>query len=142
MKRVYFGKDGQGKLVRDNLPELLTKQGYPYSAKVLLPSELASHIVGKMPEEVNEIKFALANQSKDALVEEIADLIELIDSLVKVANVTKEDLADAKQRKTDSRGSFTTGQFIHYVDLVETGNNYDYWVKYFSGNPGYVVKEI
>ena len=142
MKRVYFGKDGQGKLVRDNLPELLTKQGYPYSAKVLLPSELASHIVGKMPEEVNEIKFALANQSKDALVEEIADLIELVDSLVKAINITKEDLTDAKQKKKDSRGSFTTGQFIHYVDLVETGDNYDYWVKYFSGNPGYVVEEI
>ena len=41
MKRVYFGHDGKGKLVRDNLPQVIANQGYPVKYHQLGGDDLA-----------------------------------------------------------------------------------------------------
>lgn len=143
MKRVYFGHDGKGKLVRDNLPQIITNQGYPVKYRQLNDDELARSVAGKMPEEAYEIIDALKAGNPKELAEEIGDLQELIDCLLKSFGITKEYVDEIRSKKASKRGSFTDGQYIEYVDLVQDAENLDYWDNYFTSRPdGYVVKEV
>ena len=143
MKRVYFGHDGKGKLVRDNLPQIITDQGYPVKHHQLKDDDLASKIAGKMPEEAYEVIDALKSGDMNELAEEIGDLQELIDCLLKATGITKEQVDEVRNKKASKRGSFVDGQYIEYVDLVQDAENLDYWDNYFTSRPnGYVVKEV
>ena len=143
MKRVYFGHDGKGKLVRDNLPQVITDQGYLVKYHQLKDDDLASKIAGKMPEEAYEVIDALKSGDMNELAEEIGDLQELIDCLLKATGITKEQVDEVRSKKASKRGSFTDGQYIEYVDLVQAAENLDYWDNYFTSRPdGYVVREV
>ena len=143
MKRVYFGHDGKGKLVRDNLPQVIANQGYPVKYHQLGGDDLAKSIAGKMPEEAYEVINALKAGDIEELAEEIGDLQELIDCLLKASGITKEHVDEIRNKKASKRGSFADGQYIEYVDLVQDAENLDYWDNYFtSRSDGYVVKEV
>ena len=143
MKRVYFGHDGKGKLVRGNLAQIITDQGYPVKYHQLSGDDLAKSIAGKMPEEAYEVIDALKSGDMMELAEEIGDLQELIDCLLKATGITKEQVDEIRNKKASKRGSFTDGQYIEYVDLVQDAENLDYWDNYFTSRPdGYVVKEV
>lgn len=140
---MYFGHDGKGKLVRDNLPQVIASQGYPVKYHQLNGANLAKSIAGKMPEEAYEVIDALKAGDIEELAEEIGDLQELIDCLLKASGITKEHVDEIRNKKASRRGSFTDGQYIEYVDLVQDAENLDYWDNYFTSRPdGYVVKEV
>lgn len=143
MKRVYFSHDGKGKLVRDNLPQIITDQGYPVKYHQLKDDDLANKIAGKMPEEAYEVIDALKSGNMNELAEEIGDLQELIDCLLKATGITKEQVDEVRNKKASKRGSFVNGQYIEYVDLVQDAENLDYWDNYFTSRPdGYIVKDV
>ena len=143
MKRVYYGHDGSGKLVRDNQAEVLNRQGYPCQYRNLSKDELASAIVSKMPEEVEEIKVALNGGSRDELIEEIADLQELVGCLVTITGLSPQDIKSTQDQKRNRRGSFLTGQFMEYIDLPQTAQDYEHRLNYFTNRPdGYIVKDV
>lgn len=96
-----------------------------------------------MPEEAYEVIDALKAGDIEGLAEEIGDLQELIDCLLKVSGITKGHIDKIRDRKASKRGSFTDGQYIEYVDLVQDAENLDYWDNYFTSRPdGYVVREV
>ena len=61
-----------------------------------------------MPEEVEEIKVALNSGSRDELIEEIADLQELVDCLVTITGLSSQDIKSTDQ---DTRNETDAARF-------------------------------
>lgn len=93
------------KLVRDNIPEIIkTKTGAFPDTKILSADEdYLKYILKKMIEESKELEHSL---EKGNMKEELADIFELITSLLKLKGWTIEDIIDVQKEKRTRNGGF------------------------------------
>lgn len=87
------------KIVRDRIPEIIESQGQPPNTRILSEEEALDALVEKLFEEANEF-------SVDRNLEELADLLEVIQSLAELLGHTPEDLEKARKEKAFKRGGF------------------------------------
>jgi predicted house-cleaning noncanonical NTP pyrophosphatase (MazG superfamily) len=95
-------QENGGKLVRDRSPEILRAAGL--QPVVTLLNEAAYHraLRRKLLEEAREA----AEADDTALLDELADLHELVAVLARIAGASLEDVATQAQRKRAARGGF------------------------------------
>ena len=86
------------KIVRDKIPEIIESQGQSPNTRILSEEEALDALVEKLFEEANEF-------SDDRNLEELADLLEVIQSLAELLGHTPEDL-EARKEKAFKRGGF------------------------------------
>jgi predicted house-cleaning noncanonical NTP pyrophosphatase (MazG superfamily) len=79
----------QNKLWRDNAPAMMEKHGSVIYLQQLSDQEFDHELRLKLLEEADEVKAA---QSSKMLIEELADLYEVIDSLIALHKVDKEQV--------------------------------------------------
>ena len=87
------------KIVRDKIPEIIESQGNSPNTRILSEEEALDTLVEKLFEEANEF-------SDDRNLEELADLLEVIQSLAELLGHTPEDLEKARKEKVLKRGGF------------------------------------
>ena len=87
------------KIVRDKIPEIIESQGQSPNTRNLSEEEALDALVEKLFEEANEF-------SDDRKLEELADLLEVIQSLTELLGHTPEDLEKARKEKVLKRGGF------------------------------------
>lgn len=87
------------KLVRDKIPEIIEKNNKRCEYTILNSEEYLDHLNKKLLEEVNEYL-----ESNDT--EEIADILEVIYSILKHKNIDKEEVEKIRVKKKNERGSF------------------------------------
>ncbi|OFI46062.1 nucleoside triphosphate pyrophosphohydrolase [Floricoccus penangensis] len=97
-----------GKLVRDNLQEKIKSSNPEAEFDQLQGVDLQFALREKVIEEFSEFMSA---ETPAAKTEEAADLIEVLESLLKTYNVSKEELYDVKDAKRILKGSFEDGIF-------------------------------
>lgn len=93
------------KLVRDNIPEIMNNNGASPVTKVLTDEEYITELNKKLLEEVKEYL-----ESED--IEELADIEEIILSLLKCKCITKDEFENIRKEKVNKRGSFTKKIFL------------------------------
>jgi hypothetical protein len=104
----------KGKLVRDLIPEIIKSSGkVPITCQVSGPDLIAALRV-KAKEEVGEL-FEADNQQ---LLEEIADVYEVLRALVVCENHTWSEIEEIANAKRVERGGFMDGLW-----LIETQEN-------------------
>lgn len=140
MNRFYFGAEGTGKLVRDNINTLIQTQGHKVVTRKIDKEKLAGLIMGKYSEELAELADAVKSGDRKEIVEELADLRSLALSLQGLLNVSDKEVNVVEENKSAKKGSFTKGTFIEYVELSPDGEEFDYWIDYFRGNDQYTEK--
>lgn len=91
------------KLVRDKIPEIIDRSQKKYECKILSRTEFIEALQDKIVEEAGEI--AKASNSEE-IIQEIADLYEVIDTLLMVKNIERELVLTAQQQKKQARGGF------------------------------------
>ena len=91
------------KLVRDNIPQLIKKEGKKAIIKKIEKSDFKYYLKIKLKEEVDEI---LKSESKSDLTERIADVIEVIDYLAEEYNINKSEITKAKKDKLTKKGKY------------------------------------
>lgn len=116
------------KLVRDNIPGWHTADGHTVVLRALTGTDLSNALIDKLREEAQEVEAA---QDKDELLEEIADVQQIIDSLCTVNGFSPEDLRRVLDRKAEKKGAFLKGYFIDTVTMPEG----DKWVEYCRLDP-------
>ena len=99
------------KLVRDNIPDIIRKNGDVPITRTLTDTEYTLELYKKLDEEVNEY-------FSDKNIEELADILEVIFALAETHGVSKEDLMKVYKKKHDERGGFERRIF-----LIEAKNN-------------------
>lgn len=87
------------KLVRDKIPSWLTSQNIPFTSHIADEEEFKERLLDKLDEEVAEFK-------KDKSIGELADLLEVLETLSKAHGWTLEQLRQEQARKREAKGGF------------------------------------
>ena len=101
----------QPKLIRDKIPFLINPHKYQVQSKTLSDSEYKKALKLKLIEESQEVLTA----DRDCLSEEIADVYEVLDALIKAYNLEPEKIQQIKQEKAEKKGKFE--QKIQLISL-------------------------
>jgi predicted house-cleaning noncanonical NTP pyrophosphatase (MazG superfamily) len=94
------------KLVRDKVPLRIFAHGEEAKTVRVARSQLLDLLKAKAVEESLELFW---EDRGDAMLEELADLIEVIDSMAHIAGSSFEDVAELAKRKREERGGFAQG---------------------------------
>ena len=100
-----------GKLVRDLIPDLIRKSGREPEVRRLTGDALVAALAAKLCEEAVEAAEAVGG-TRAHLVEELADLGEVMAALMQAAGVTESEIAAAAARKAQERGRFNAGLWL------------------------------
>lgn len=96
MKKYYR------KLVRDKIPQVIEKRGGTYKVRVLPQREFAKALRKKLREETKEATTAPAH----LLVDELADMLECMQSLAAFYHLPWIDITKKQKQKRKERGGF------------------------------------
>jgi len=117
------------KLVRDNIPSFHEEAGHTIVSQTLTGKALSNALIEKLHEETDEINNAL---DQAALIEEIADVQQIIHDLCATNNISKKALDEVITKKSARKGGFLQGS---YIDTVTMPNEDDEWVTYCRRSP-------
>lgn len=90
------------KLVRDKIPQIIKEQGKQCETKVLKDDEFLSMLNVKLQEELDEYKA----DKETEVVGELADLVEVVYSILKHKGISLEEFERVRKSKRDERGGF------------------------------------
>ena len=97
------------KLIRDRIPEIISADGWFPETKVLNKKDFIVELKKKIFEEAKEL-----NEGKDHqnLIEELADIQEIIDTVLKEKQVKLADFRKLQTKKRQKRGGFKKKLFL------------------------------
>ncbi|MFB9974357.1 phosphoribosyl-ATP pyrophosphohydrolase [Allobacillus sp. SKP2-8] len=101
------------KLVRDKIPQIIELTGKKYTTRTLSKEEYTFELKKKLNEEITEYQNA---SSDDEVIEELADILEIMHSLTKIHGVSMEDVEEKRIKKATERGSFNDKIFLESVE--------------------------
>jgi len=104
------------KLVRDGVPGAIEADGHSCRIEVLSREAYIIELKRKLVEEARE---ALESSTEDDLLLELADLTEVIVSLLNASGVSHEDLEALRLQCRAKRGGFEQRLLLRYVDRAE-----------------------
>ena len=108
------------KLVRDLIPDIITASGSKCRTRVLSDEEYLKMLDEKGIEEAEVLVVAGRGVKKVediAMLQELADLLELIRAAAIARGYTLDDLEAARAKKAASRGGFEKKIFL--IDVTE-----------------------
>lgn len=91
------------KLVRDKIPEIIKSNNEIPTTRILDYKEYKEELLRKLLEECNEVINA---STKEETLEEIADTLEVLDSLIKLNNSSINEVRKIQDTKRTKRGGF------------------------------------
>ncbi|HEX2558948.1 nucleoside triphosphate pyrophosphohydrolase [Phenylobacterium sp.] len=90
------------KLIRDGLPQIMRRQGLQVFERVLDDAEYLAELRRKLVEEAAEA----ASADADSLVEELADVLEVVIALAQAGGASLADVEAKRLAKRAERGGF------------------------------------
>lgn len=102
-----------GKLVRDNIPEIIISNGEVPITRILDNQEYKVELEKKLFEEYNEVLGATTKEEK---VEELADMLGVISALADSAESSIEEVLEVAKIKCLKRGGFKKRIYLEKVE--------------------------
>lgn len=97
------------KLVRDKIPEIIQAGGKICKTRILSDDEYIAALEAKLNEEVAEYQT-------DKNLEEMADVLEILQTICLARGYTLEELEAKRAEKVGERGGFSEKIFLEYVE--------------------------
>ena len=97
------------KLVRDFIPDIIEKNGEIPITRILEDDEYKKALFQKLKEEVEEVCSA---STTDDVLEEVADVYEVLLAIVELHNHSMDDVFEIAQKKKIKRGGFQKRVFL------------------------------
>lgn len=101
------------KLVRDKIPEIINASGKKCVCRNASNNERLGFIAKKILEEAHELVNA---HNEKEILEELADLTEVIRTLMKELDISCENLTDAQIEKNNNKGGFENFVILEKVE--------------------------
>ncbi len=101
------------KLIRDKIPEIITNNNATPKISVLSTEEFRIALNKKLTEEAHELAEAKSNEE---ILNELADILEVIETIAKNSNITSREIIKRKEEKKQERGAFEKRLFLEYTD--------------------------
>ncbi len=102
------------KLIRDKLVEILRNEGITVYERQLNPQEYLRRVKDKLEEEVEEV---FAAKTPESLLEELADLSEIILAFAQAHGFTSDQLEAARISKRETKGGFDQRIYNAFVEV-------------------------
>jgi predicted house-cleaning noncanonical NTP pyrophosphatase (MazG superfamily) len=102
-----------GKLVRDRIPEIIEADGRRPVVEVLDDARDGQALLVKLAEEAAELAAAADNE----VIDELADVYEVLRALAEQAGVDLTQVADRADNKGAERGRFRDQLYLVRVEL-------------------------
>ena len=99
----------QDKLWRDKVIDRLEQAGSKVHWARLDDEQFAEQIKIKLLEEAEEVCHA---KTKESVLEELADILEVVTSFCDLHEVTLQDIIDIQKKKHQERGGFQGRKFV------------------------------
>ena len=115
------------KLVRDKVFTSMQELGQKVTYRQLDDIEFVHELKRKLLEEANEF-----NPTDDKASKELADLLEVIETLGNQLGTDFENLRQLQLKIREERGGFQDRIFVERLDLQD----HDPWVDYYTKEPG------
>lgn len=109
MGTVYPDNAEYNKIVRDKIPEIVTAKGLTVETRELSDEEILKELYKKIVEEAVELSSA---DNKADIINEIADVLEVLYSLSERNGITLDEIEETRLLKAEKRGSFKKGVFV------------------------------
>ena len=97
------------KLVRDNIINIINSKGNKAIYRVLSDEEYIEELNKKLIEEANEF-------IEEKSVEELGDVMEVIESIMKVKNISWDEVREVQNTKRDKNGGFKDRLYLESVE--------------------------
>lgn len=107
MNKVY------NKLVRNKIPEIIINNGENPSTRILNDEEYTVELINKLKEECKEVENATI---KEDILEECADVLQVLEDIAKLNQSTLDDVINIKKKKEEKRGGFDSKIFLESVE--------------------------
>lgn len=101
------------KLVRDRIPEIIAREGKTVTFRILQGEELNMALAEKLVEEVNEL---LAAETDEEIVEEAADVLEVLRGICESRNISYRHVPIKNEDKYQRKGGFLMGYCLESVE--------------------------
>ena len=96
VKKVYYNK-----LIRDKIPERIIECGGDYKVRLLK----------KVGEEASGL---LAAKTKSDIIKEIADVVDVIEEIIKVKGISNQEIKKQQQENKKLKGGFKKKLFLYW----------------------------
>lgn len=106
------------KLVRDRIPAILAQAGYTYETIIMDEQEYQQALREKLAEEALE---AAAATERQQFITELADLYEVVDTLMSENGIDPEVVRAEQERRRQERGGFA--QRIRLLSTTSSANS-------------------
>lgn len=100
------------KLVRDNIPDIITKSGKTPNTRILDNNEYFDELMKKLYEEIDEFK---ENHSP----EELADIMEVLYAIARHTNNPTHLIEEIRAKKHKSNGGFEKRIFLESITDID-----------------------
>jgi predicted house-cleaning noncanonical NTP pyrophosphatase (MazG superfamily) len=114
------------KLGRDKGLTSFKAQNVIPTYRLLKGEELGSALKDKLIEESQEVKEA---NNQQELISELADVLEVINGICKVYNISMNDIEPVKAQKYQERGGFEHGFYLEAVEMEENNSRIEHFRK-------------
>lgn len=100
------------KLIRDNIPQKIRADNRIPVIRRLDEGRFHIEVRRKLVEESKEV---LASESRDELVEELADVLEVVSAIAGSVGITETEIAEARRKKNGENGAFEKRLFLEPI---------------------------
>ncbi len=100
------------KLIRDRIPEIIRQAERECEVKTMSQPEYHQALLNKLVEEAKEA----AEAKPDNLVEELADVYEVIDAILANLEIDKDVVLTKQEQKRQDKGGFTKKLRLLWTD--------------------------
>lgn len=113
------------KLIRDKIPEITLMDGVKTFTRELEPDEYIKRLNDKLIEEVKEVIQA---KGKMEIVEELADVLEVINAIASLNNLSFQDIEAARFKKKVAKGGFEKGIYCSFIEMSSSNQRVSYYL--------------
>lgn len=103
----------QNKLIRDKIIEIMESKGSKLYAYKLNDQDFLKQLKLKLIEEASEVNRA---QTEQEILEELADVLEIIHTIAKIYNLSQKDLENAQKDKRAQKGGYEEKIFLTFAE--------------------------
>lgn len=101
------------KLVRDLIPSIIEESNRKANVRVLTEDEYIKALEDKLLEEYKEVLLTTTRKER---IEELADMLEVINSLAKIEGKSIEDVMRVAKDKKQQKGGFEGRIYLESVE--------------------------
>ena len=115
MEKIYYNK-----LCRDKIPDIIHGKGFECEVREANHDEYKREIVRKIYEEASGVA---SRDTKEHMIEELADLMLTIDAVKKEFGIEDSELEAAVQRSIDEKGGYDKRLYLSWSSDTEYSSN-------------------